>query len=198
MQTETKVAPAATTPKLLSLAAKSASKPSGKATELPPAGAPPTPANPQSQTAKPVGSASAAPPAEVRSDAAPAPQPTVPAPTSAWSNEDESAFQAMLARRKAAGYQRRGRDVGAQILRPGITPNAGTVVATIVGLVADRGIVSRGDLLDAMAKTAFPHAKARPGDRAWCQGYLAGAIRDRYLALASEDSPSSKSQDASR
>lgn len=113
-----------------------------------------------------------------------------PAPAVAWSDEDERGFQALLARRKAAGFQPRGRDVGQQLLRPGkITPNAGTVVATIVGLVAERGTVKRGALVDAMGETAFPHAKARPSDRNWCQGYVAGALRDGYLAIAGESSP---------
>ena len=119
--------------------------------------------------------------------AAPAPAPT-PAAAPAWSDEDESALQTMLARRKAAGYQpSRGKDVSAQLIRPGgIKPNEGTVVAAIVGIVAGRGSVARGALLDLMAAAAFPHAKARPADRGWCQGYVAGALRDGFLALADE------------
>ena len=199
MQTDSKVAPATTIPKIQSIAAaKPASKPTPKAADpLPPAALPPTQATPHAAPA--AGSkAPVAAPITAPSAPAPAPQAIAPAPMPAWSNEDESAFQAMLARRKAAGYQRRGRDVGAQILRPGITPNPGTVVGTIVGLVAAAGTMSRGDLLDAMAKTAFPHAKARPADRGWCQGYVAGALRDGFLAVAGESSPSSNSQEASR
>lgn len=110
-----------------------------------------------------------------------------PAGPPAWSSEDETAFQAMLARRKAAGFQRRGKDVGGQTLRVGdIAPNGGTVVSVIVALVADRGAVTRSALLDAMAGATFPHAKAKPEDRGWCQGYVAGAVRDGFLALASE------------
>ena len=102
----------------------------------------------------------------------------------AWSNEDESGFQALIARRKAAGYQRRGKDVSSQVLRPGdIKPNAETVVATIVGIVADRGSVPRADLIDLMAAATFPHPKARPTDKAWCQGYVGGAIRNGFLVV---------------
>lgn len=105
----------------------------------------------------------------------------------AWSSEDEAALQTLLARRKAAGFQRRGRDVGGQVLRVGdIAPNDGTVVAAIVALVAERGTVTRSALLDAMAGATFPHAKAKPQDRGWSNGYIAGAVRDGFLALACE------------
>lgn len=106
---------------------------------------------------------------------------------STWSKEDESAFQALLARRKAAGYQRRGRDVGGQILAVGkMTPNPKTVSAVIVGLVAERGFMSRTALLDAMAGAVFLHPKVKPKDRGWCQGYVSGALRDGFLVLAEQ------------
>lgn len=106
-----------------------------------------------------------------------------PAPT--WSSEDEAALNGLLARRKAAGYQRRGRDVGGQLVRVGdIAPNPGTVVANVVALVAERGTITRGELLDVMAAAPFAQAKARPQDRAWSTGYVAGAIRDGFLAIA--------------
>jgi hypothetical protein len=112
----------------------------------------------------------------------------MPAALPAWSSEDERTFQAMLARRKAAGYQRRGKDVSAQLIRAGdIAPNPDTVVATIVGLVRQAGgQVARGALLDAMAGAAYAHPKAQPGNRGWCQGYVAGALRDGFLAEANE------------
>jgi hypothetical protein len=117
-------------------------------------------------------------------DAAQAHGSPTPALALAWTSEDESAFQAMLAQRKAAGYQRRGKDVGAQLLQVGdIAPN-GTVVAVIVALVAEYGTIGRGKLLDAMAMATFPHPKAKPEDRGWCQGYVGGAIRDGFLAVA--------------
>ena len=111
-----------------------------------------------------------------------------PADAIAWSAEDESAFQTLAARRKAAGYQRRGRDVSDQIVRLGsITPNPNTVVAVIVGLVRDRGgSMTRSDLVAAMAAATYPHGKARPDDKGWCQGYVAGAVRNGFLALADE------------
>ncbi len=47
-----------------------------------------------------------------------------------WSSEDEAGLQGLLARRRAAGYQRRGKDVAGQRLQPGvIRPNEGTVKA---------------------------------------------------------------------
>ena len=104
----------------------------------------------------------------------------------AWSDEDESCFQALSARRKAARVPRFANS-GTQPLQPGtIKPNPNTVVAVIVGIVADRGIIRRGDLVAAMATMTFPHPKARPTDPPWCQGYIAGAIRSGYLALADE------------
>lgn len=112
----------------------------------------------------------------------------VPAPA-AWSSEDEEAFQALLARRKAAGYRRHGKDLTAQLITPGsIRPNLDTVAATIVALVGEGGEISRGELLSRMATASFPHPKARAQDESWCQGYIAGAIRNGFLALAAESS----------
>ncbi len=108
-----------------------------------------------------------------------------PAPT--WSDEDETALQALLTRRKAAGYQRRGRDVGAQLITVGkITPNPKTVVAVIVAIVAEHGSIGRAALLEAMATAIFPHAKAQPTEKSWCQGYVAGAVRNGFLTLSEQ------------
>jgi hypothetical protein len=41
-----------------------------------------------------------------------------------------------------------------------------------------------------MASVTFPHPKARPTDASWCQGYVAGAIRNGFLS-ASDDKPGS-------
>ena len=116
------------------------------------------------------------------------PAPTLaPAPATPpfWSTEDEASFQTLLARRKAAGYQKRGKDVAGQVICPGaIKPNEGTVAAVIVGIVAQAGTINRGALVDAMATANFPHPKARPTDRGWCQGYVAGAIRSGFLVVA--------------
>ena len=127
------------------------------------------------------GTASAeAAPGEGATELLPAGEPQ--APPAAWSSEDEAALQVLLARRKAAGYQRRGRDVGSQLLRPsGTKPNADTIVDTIVALVAERGTVARSELIELMQATAFPHPKAQPSDKGWCQGYVAGAIRNGFL-----------------
>ena len=117
--------------------------------------------------------------------------PEAPAVTPAWSDADERAYQGILARRKAAGFQRRGRDVSAQRVTVGhIKPNDGTVVAAIVGIVADKGAVGRGELIDLMAAATFAHPKAKPSDKAWCTGYIQGAIRDGFLKLA-DDGPAS-------
>jgi hypothetical protein len=105
-----------------------------------------------------------------------------------WSEEDERAFLTMAARRKASGYQRRGRAVGGQVLRVGsITPNPGTVVATIVELFNTRNAMARTELLDAIAGASFSNAKAKPADRSWANGYVAGALRDGFLAVATAD-----------
>lgn len=111
----------------------------------------------------------------------------VPAPAPVWSDEDESALQALLTKRKAAGYQRRGRNVGAQLIAVGtITPNPKTVVAVIVAIVAAHGSIARAELLEEMATAIFPHAKAQPTDKSWCQGYVAGAVRNGFLALSEQ------------
>jgi hypothetical protein len=127
---------------------------------------------------------------DAKADAQPEPA-SAPSTTPAiavWSPADEALFRELTARRKAAGFQTRGRDVSAQSLVPGeLKPNPGTVVAVIVGLVAERGgSVTRAELLDAMAGATFPNAKAKPQDRDWCQGYVGGAVRSGFLALAGE------------
>ena len=112
-------------------------------------------------------------------------QAPAPATPPLWSSEDEASLQTLLARRKAAGYQRRGKDVARQKLQPGaIKPNEGTAAAVIVGIVAHDGIMNRGALVDAMATANFLHPKARPTDKGWCQGYVSGAIRSGFLAVA--------------
>jgi hypothetical protein len=113
----------------------------------------------------------------------------VPTPAQAWSGEDESTFQALLARRKAAGYQRRGRDVGGQLIAAGnIKPNSDTVVAIIVSIVTERRSINRADLIEAMGEATFPHPKAQPSDKGWCQGYIAGALRNGFLTLVETNS----------
>lgn len=108
----------------------------------------------------------------------------------AWSSEDEAALQVLLATRKAAGYQRRGKDISAQSLKHGaIKPNPKTIAAAIVALVPKDGQLSRGELLSRMALASFSHPKARPQDEGWCQGYIAGAIRNGFLAVADERLP---------
>ena len=106
-----------------------------------------------------------------------------------WSDADESAFQVLAARRKAVGFQKRGKDVSGQMLAVGsITPNAGTVASIIVSLVEGRGEVSRADLIVAMRSAEFANPKARPTDRGWSQGYVAGCIRDGFLRVAASAS----------
>lgn len=105
-------------------------------------------------------------------------------PDRVWSEIDEIAFQAMTARRKAAGFKKRGKDVSGHIIAIGsITPNAGTVASVVVSLVEGRGKVSRADLIDAMRSAEFANPKARRTDRGWCQGYVAGCIRDGFLRV---------------
>jgi len=111
----------------------------------------------------------------------------LPAGTVLWSDEDEAALRALMARRKAAGFQRRGRDVGSQLLSASkIKPNPHTVAATIVGLLGEGESLTRAELLDLMASATFPHPKAQPKDKGWCQGYVAGLIRNGFLAMAEQ------------
>jgi hypothetical protein len=106
-----------------------------------------------------------------------------------WTEADEAAYQALASRRKAAGYQRRGRSVGSQLITAGdIKPNPNTTVATVVGLVEAKGTVSRSELVGAMGSATFLHRKARPQDQGWCQGYIAGAIRGGFLKIAESSS----------
>ncbi len=133
------------------------------------------------------GPAATPPSAVVEGQSAPA-APTLSSAAPAWSEADEKAFQALAARRKAAGCQRRGRDVSAQRIRLGaIQPNANTVVATIVAIVGEKGVVTRGELIDLMATATFANAKAKPTDRDWCTGYIAGAVRDGYISAQNGD-----------
>jgi hypothetical protein len=95
----------------------------------------PTAAAPADTSAPPLAEPESGP-----SDKAPTPPAPAPASAPAWSEADEAALNVMLARRKAAKYQRRGKDVSGQMIRVGdVAPNPGTVVAVIVGLVAQAG-----------------------------------------------------------
>ena len=38
------------------------------------------------------------------------------------------------------------------------------------------------------------HPKARPADKEWCQGYVAGAIRNGFLAVADADAPAAEAR----
>ncbi len=67
-----------------------------------------------------------------------------------------------------------------------ITPNNKTVVAVIVAIVAEHGSIERAELLEAMATAIFPHAKAQPTNKSWCQGYVAGAVRNGFLKLSEQ------------
>ena len=109
-------------------------------------------------------------------------------PKPRWTDEDEDQLRAMLARRKAAGFRKPSRDVGAQLLKVGgFNPNPNTVTASICALVALKGIITRKELLAEMADTVFPHPKAQPKDPKWCQGYVAGAIRNGFLKVVEGD-----------
>lgn len=108
-----------------------------------------------------------------------------PKPT--WTDADEASLRALMARRKAAGFQNRGQDVGAQQIKVSdIRPNAGTIAGTIVGLVEAKGTLSRAGLIKLMGETPFPQPKAKPQDQGWCQGYVAGAIRNGFLTVVDE------------
>lgn len=129
----------------------------------------------------------ATPPSTVVQDQSVPSAPALPPAASPWSDADERAYQALAARRKAAGFQRRGRDVSAQRITVGaVSPNPGTVVADIVGLVAARGAISRGELLDLMATATFAHPKGKGGDRGWSQGYVSGALASGFLAQTND------------
>lgn len=132
----------------------------------------------------------ASPPSTHTADLVAPAAPSRPESPPSWSEADERAYQALLARRKAAGFQRRGRDVSAQMVAVGkITPNAGTVVAAIMSLVAERGPLSRGELIDLMATPAFSHPKGKGSDREWAVGYVGGAVRDGFLTVVPEGQP---------
>jgi hypothetical protein len=134
-----------------------------------------------------------APAAEILPNVDPVPLTKVQEPVKAapemprWSEADEATYLTLQARRRASGFKGRGANVGSQVLKPSsVTPNPDTIVATIVGLVEAAGNVTRADLLAKMAATTFPHAKAKPQDKDWCQGYVAGAIRNGFLTVVGD------------
>ena len=105
-----------------------------------------------------------------------------------WSDGDEKQLRALLARRRQAGYRKPSRDVGSQLLKVGsFNPNPNTVTASICAIVALNGTISRKALLAEMAETVFPHPKAQPKDAKWCQGWVAGAIRNGFLVLITDE-----------
>lgn len=80
-------------------------------------------------------------------------------------------------------------------LRPGdIAPNPGTIVAAVVRLVVERGELTRLELIALMSDASLAHPKARPAEKGWSQGYVAGAIRSGFLAVAVKASPAAPGQ----
>ncbi len=53
-------------------------------------------------------------------------------------------------------------------------------------MVAVKGSLTRRDLLSQMAKVDFPHRMAQPKNPKWCQGYIAGAIRNGFLDIVTD------------
>jgi hypothetical protein len=107
----------------------------------------------------------------------------------AWTDSDEAAFRLMQQRRKNAGHKGRGANINAQLLCVGsIKPNGNTVASAIVGLLPAKGTITRGELLARMAATDFTSKNARPEDKGWCQGYVAGAIRSGFVDTICETS----------
>ena len=114
---------------------------------------------------------------------------TMPKSDVSGAPEEESeqpALSAQQCKPEPAETCKRGRKVGGQLLQLGeIKPNAGTVFGVIGELVAELGTVTRAGLVAAMGQATFANRKARPTDKSWCQGYVAGALRDGILAVAS-------------
>jgi hypothetical protein len=143
---------------------------------------PPVPETPENAIDTAMGAA----PPEMEAPAAPVTD-AQPEPKPTWTDADEATLRELTARRKAAGYQNRGRDVGDQRVKVSdIRPNASTIAGTIIGLVEAKGTISRAELLKLMAETPFPQPKAKPQDQGWCQGYVAGAIRNGFLTVVDE------------
>ncbi|NML92017.1 hypothetical protein HHL26_23750 [Sphingobium sp. TB-6] len=105
-----------------------------------------------------------------------------------WTEDDEAQLRNLLTRRRQAGYRKPSRDVGGQVLRVGsFNPNPNTVTASICAIVALNGTITRRALLAEMADTVFPHPKAQPKDPKWCQGWVAGTIRNGFLVLVADE-----------
>lgn len=105
-----------------------------------------------------------------------------------WTEADEDQLRALLARRRQANYRKPSRDVGGQVLKVGsFNPNPNTVTASICAIVALNGTITRKALLAEMAETVFPHPKAQPKNPKWCQGWVAGAIRNEFLVLIADE-----------
>lgn len=116
--------------------------------------------------------------------------PTVAAP--AWSEDDEAAYQELLARRRTAKVRRAsgatvrlGDDA---VLVVGPTPAEGkSVMSTIRAVVAVHGEagVVRSVLLAELGSAKFESAAAKPTDPGWLKGWVAGAFRQGVLAIKS-------------
>ena len=105
-----------------------------------------------------------------------------------WTEDDEAQLRTLLTRRRQAGYRKPSRDVSSQLLKVGsFNPNPNTVTASIYAIVALNGTITRKALLAEMAETVFPHPKAQPKNAKWCQGWVAGAIRNGFLMLVADE-----------
>lgn len=109
----------------------------------------------------------------------------------AWSETDESLFQEMQARRKATKAKRpagasRSRLGDDTVLLVGPTvAGSASVFGTIRAAVAGHGDagIARAVLLDQLAKAEWQSSAAKPGDRGWLAGWVAGAVRAGVLVV---------------
>lgn len=116
----------------------------------------------------------------------PAPQAEV-----AWTDEDEAAYQAVLARRKATKGKRapaasRNRMADDAVLLVGPAPVTGkSVYSTIKQVVAQAGEdgIKRGELVAKLQTADFASPHAKKDDAAWLKGWVSGAVRAGVLVV---------------
>lgn len=115
----------------------------------------------------------------------------VPQAEAIWTDEDEAAYQAVLARRKASKGKRapavsRSRLADDAVLLVGPTPVTGksvySTIKTLVVLAGEDGI-KRGELVAKLQTAEFNTPHAKPDDAAWLKGWVSGAVRAGVLVV---------------
>ena len=104
-----------------------------------------------------------------------------------WTEKDETQYLELAARRKESGFRKRGKDTSSQYLViSNLRPNPKSAAGIIYETVKIENGMTRGTLLERLATRLGDETKHKFNDRRWCQGYIAGTIRDGFISVQTD------------